>query len=132
MITTFSYKGKEIMLNEKDADSADITIEGRVFPATRMEGAIPHWTCGNAFYMPAELPSLAKHLVDYWYVMTDPNTAPPIDTNHPGHSTTGPPDDGGSTHDHSTTKAAKTAAKTKPAAKKTTKPVKKPGSRSGR
>ena len=94
MITSLEYKGKTITLDRKDDRDADIVIEGRVFPCINHGDKFDMWMCPGAFYHPPELSSLAKHLVDYWYILTDPNTAPPSDD----HGMPMPPHGGGGEH----------------------------------
>lgn len=114
MADSFSYKGKDVTIDHKDDRNADVIIDGRVFPAVNHGDQFDMWSCPGAFYMPAELTSLARHIIDYWYTFTDPNTAPPD------------PDAGhGSVHDgghgashHGGPTAAKAAAKKAPATKK--------------
>lgn len=78
----FSYKGMEITLDYQDDDHADIIIEGRKIPAVRHGGNLPSWACPQAYFMTPELPELARHLVDYWYIFTSPTTAPPMPHGH--------------------------------------------------
>jgi len=83
VITSFEYKGKTVTLDRKDDRNADIVIDNRVFPCMNHGDKFDMWMCPGAFYHPPELSSLGKHLVDYWYILTDPNTAPPSDDNMP-------------------------------------------------
>jgi len=94
VITTFEYKGKTITLDRKDDRNADIVIENRVFPCMNHGDKFDMWMRPGAFYHPPELSSLGKHLVDYWYIITDPNTAPPSDD----HDMPMPPHGGGGEH----------------------------------
>ena len=77
MVETCCYKGKDITIDRKDDRNADVIIDGRVFPAVNHGDQFDMWSCPGAFYMPTELTELARHIVDYWYIFTDPSTAPP-------------------------------------------------------
>lgn len=85
----FSYKGVDVAIDftDEEHEHADITIEDRVFPATLHQGNLRMWACDEAYFVSPEITELAKHLIDYWYIITDPNTAPAEPHAHtPGHN----------------------------------------------
>ena len=69
--TALSYKGFDITIDYKDADHADLKIADRTFAVTRHEGALPAWMCDEAYFSHPEIEQVARHLVDYWYIITD-------------------------------------------------------------
>lgn len=85
---TVSYKGKDITIEQRSDRHAHVTVEGKTFHCDNHGDQFGMWSCPSAFYMPTTLESLAKHLVDYWYILTDPGTPPPPEGGHgPGHGT---------------------------------------------
>lgn len=81
-VTKLSYKGEEITLDQKAEDQVDVTIAGKTISCRRYGGALPMWSCDHAYFSSPDLRELARHLVDYWYIITSPTTAPP---EGPGH-----------------------------------------------
>lgn len=78
-VREFGYKGKMVSVDETDDDHADVTIEGRSFAFTRHDGALRLWRCEDAYLSSPELDKAVRHLVDYWYIVTDDeNKAPPV------------------------------------------------------
>lgn len=75
--TKLSYKGKDIDIEYTDDEHAKVTIEGRTFDMVLHEGNLRMWSCDESYFMAPDLIDVAKHMVDYWYIITDPNTAPP-------------------------------------------------------
>lgn len=82
------YKGFEITIDYKDADHADLKIADRTFAFTRHEGPLPTWMCDEAYFGSPDLEAVARHLVDYWYVITDDENSPKP-TGHGDHGTAG-------------------------------------------
>lgn len=70
------YKGFEITIDYKDADHADLKIADRTFAFTRHEGPLPTWMCDEAYFGSPDLEAVARHLVDYWYLVTDEENRP--------------------------------------------------------
>jgi hypothetical protein len=70
-VQKFSYKGKKIKIDQ-EGESAQVKIEDRDFHFHLHPGALPLWTCDEAYSMSPDLKALTKHLVDYWYIVNDP------------------------------------------------------------
>jgi hypothetical protein len=77
-----SYKGMDVVIDYQDEDHAELSIDDRKIPVMRHGGALPMWACEHAYFMADDIDHLIRHLIDYWYVITDPSTAPP---EGPGH-----------------------------------------------
>jgi hypothetical protein len=77
-----SYKGVDVLIEYEDEDHAKVSIDDRKFPVMRHGGPLPMWSCEHAYFMVDDIDRLIHHLIDYWYVIIDPNTAPP---SGPGH-----------------------------------------------
>lgn len=77
-----SYKGMDVVIDYKDEDHAELSIDDRKFPVMRHGGALPMWSCDHAYFMADDIDDLVHHLIDYWYIIIDPDTAPP---EGPGH-----------------------------------------------
>lgn len=93
MTERLSYKGKDIAIEFPEEGRAEITIEDRTIRAVLHGDQLKGWACENAYFMSPDITELAKHLVDFWYIITSPNTAPPEGAHaEPDHA----PDDGGS------------------------------------
>ena len=120
-----SYKGVDVLIEYENEDHAEVSIHDRKFEVMRHGGPLPMWSCEHAYFMVDDIDRLIHHLVDYWYVISDPNTAPPAG---PGHGVMPAPegailpargrspDDGGKTpakpgHDHQHGQAKKRRAK---------------------
>ena len=82
--TVLSYKGFDITIDYKDADHADLKIADRTFAVTRHEGALPAWMCDEAYFSHPEIEQVARHLVDYWYIVTDDESRPPTRSHEHG------------------------------------------------
>lgn len=94
MTERLSYKGKDIAIEFPEEGRAEITIEDRTIPAFLHGDQLKGWACENAYFMSPDIKELARHLVDYWYIITSPNTAPPEGPHgEPNHD---PADDSGS------------------------------------
>jgi hypothetical protein len=65
-----------IAIEYEDDDHATVTIDDRAFEMTRHEGEFRAWGTPEAFFMSDDLVSVIRHLVDYWYIFTSPDTAP--------------------------------------------------------
>jgi hypothetical protein len=76
MTQHLSYKGLDIAIEFADDDHATVTIGDRSFDMTRHEGALRMWACDAAYFMSDDLVGLARHLVDYWYIISSADTAP--------------------------------------------------------
>lgn len=66
-----SYKGRDIGVEQSDEEHAEVTIDDRTFAFTLHDGPLRMWMCDEAYFGAPELPDVIKHLVDYWYVITD-------------------------------------------------------------
>jgi hypothetical protein len=101
--TKLPYKGKEIVI-EEEGDKATVTVDGKEFPCTRHPGTLSMWHCDDGYFASPELKEVAKHIVDYLYIFTDPNFAKPAPVEggheHGGH------EHGGHQHDAPTPPAA--------------------------
>lgn len=100
-VRQFSYKGKDVSVDQPDDQHAEVKIEDRTFDFTLHGGSLPMWMCEDAYFGAPELDDVIRHLVDYWYIVTDDeNKAAPIDVGHgAGHAGPGKPS-GTSKHDH--------------------------------
>lgn len=74
----FSYKGTDVAIDftDEEREHADIKIRDRTFPAALHEGPLRAWACNGAYFMSPEIRVLAKHLIDYWYIVSDPSSGP--------------------------------------------------------
>jgi hypothetical protein len=70
----WNYKGMALTVEYQDEDHAEATVEDRTIAMSRYGGWL--WACDDAYFTPDDLRELVRHLVDYWYIITDPNTAP--------------------------------------------------------
>ena len=77
-----SYKGVDYVIDYDDEDHAEVSIDDRKVKLVRHGGQLPMWTCENAYFMSDDIDVLIHHLVDYWYIIVDQNTAP---AEGPGH-----------------------------------------------
>jgi hypothetical protein len=90
MTERLSYKGKDIAIEFPEEGRAEITIEDRTIRAVLHGDQLKGWACENAYFMSPDITELAKHLVDFWYIVTSPNTAPPEGPHaEPDHATDG-------------------------------------------
>jgi hypothetical protein len=71
----FSYKGKKVTIDQEE-ETATVKIDRKKFNFRLHQGNLPMWKCDAAYLMFPELKDAAKHLIDYWYIVTSPNTAP--------------------------------------------------------
>lgn len=76
MIQRLSYKGMGVVIDFKDDDHAEVKIADRTFGLTRHGGALPAWFCDEAYFMSDDVIDVVRHLIDYWYIVTSPDTAP--------------------------------------------------------
>lgn len=83
-VREFSYKGKNVMIDQPDDQHADVTIEDRTFTFVRHgQGGLPMWMCDDAYFASPELEDAVRHLIDYWYIVTDDeHRAPPLTETH--------------------------------------------------
>lgn len=74
-----TYKGMDFSIEYEDEDHAEVTIGDRTFGLRRHgEGdTIRLWSCDESYFVSDDLYDVVRHLIDYWYIITDPNTAPP-------------------------------------------------------
>lgn len=71
-----SYKGMDVVIDYEDDDHAKVTIGEREFTMTRHGGQLAMWACDEAYFMSDDLVGVIRHLIDYWYIIDSPTTAP--------------------------------------------------------
>lgn len=85
-VREFSYKGKQVSVDQDDDQRAEVKIDGRTFVFSQQGHNLPMWMCDEAYFGAPALDEVVRHLVDYWYIVTDEeNTAPPIMGDHGKH-----------------------------------------------
>jgi hypothetical protein len=72
-----SYKGMDVVIEYENDDHAKVKIGERDFSMTRHPGGpLRMWACDEAYFMSDDLVSVIRHLIDYWYIIDSPDTAP--------------------------------------------------------
>lgn len=85
-VREFSYKGKDVSIDQPDDQHAEVKIDDRTFGFSLHGEPLPMWMCDEAYFGAPELDEVIRHLVDYWHVVTDDdNKPPPIDAHGEGH-----------------------------------------------
>lgn len=82
MAQQLSYKGMDVVIDFTDDDHAEAKIGKREFSLARHGNGLSLWACDDAYFMSDDPIDVIRHLIDYWYIIDSPDTAPPEGPHH--------------------------------------------------
>ena len=88
-VREFSYKGKNVKVDQPDDQHADVTIGRRKFSFEQHGDPLPMWMCDESYFGSPDLDETIRHLIDYWYIVDDKDAQAPLPQGlgaHAGHS----------------------------------------------
>jgi hypothetical protein len=77
-VREFSYKGKDVKIDQPDDQHADVTIDGRAFKFMQHGDPLPMWMCDEAYFASPDLTESIRHIIDYWYIVDDDDAKAPV------------------------------------------------------
>jgi hypothetical protein len=77
-VREFSYKGKDVKVDQPDDQHADVTIEDRQFAFMQHGDPLAMWMCDEAYFGSPDLTEAIRHIIDYWYIVVDDEHKAPV------------------------------------------------------